>query len=430
MEFEYQHFLDRYKVLDNKFIDPNLYNDTRLYAVTLKEYSILKPIVILVNQINSLKVEIKDYKSLIKTCTEDEEEDINSIIKKNESILSEKEEELKEKIDKNNATETNNIKKSESIVGVKKSKSSFEKIAKKIKKRDWNKLREVWIKHIPFIDSSIQKEEEKISELYGFEQLIKQLSFSNAELLNEGKPVSIVTKGKLNKQIRSLTVKKGLFLLNKASHIISAGELHAHQGLKTWALSSSYQGALLAARSIISLMGISIVDYEGKSYIIDSFGVNNNGLSISDNEVCLDIIEYSYGVKHRETWEIFKRILKSFKIDPWNKEIVASILKQDVGNFSQQRNSIHYWGNSWIFDDLHEYRIDRKFGVYDNIHEGLNNFELKSDFSLTLSLAILRMGIVLVKDLSKLTNNLQKEERLLHEFLYDYDRHPMYVSNF
>lgn len=430
MGFEQQHFLDRFKILEDKLKDPSLFDEVSKYAIILKELSVLKPLVLIIKEIQKNEYDLSEYNQLLTGCDKSEEIDINDEIKLLDNSLVENTRKLKTIIEENTDGKKPSFDESEIKNQSKTTKIDFDKILKKIKTKDWKVLREEWLDYIPLMDSTINKEEEKISDLVGFEQLIKDLTFTNAEVLSQEKTTSIVFKGKINKRIRTLTIEKGLLLLHKASHIISAGELHAHQGLITWSLSSSYQGSLLAARSIMYLLGISIIEIKGRTYIVDSFANNNSGLSITESEVCIHIIEYPYRINHKQTWKLFIRILKSYNIGVWQKDVVKSIISQDASNFPKQRNTIHYWGNEWIFNDLHKYEIDNKFGIYNEIQTGLDHFELKSDFSMTLSIAILKMAITLVNDLSSLTNKLKNEKETFNQFLHDYDRHPIYVSNY
>ena len=426
----HQHFIDRFNYVNDKFKETETLEDVEQYQLFCKEYSLLKPIVDTVTKIRDFDREIEEYSSLLKTAkTNEDKKDIKDIINsfRLQKIESNKtlDTKLSTKIEIEDTPEVSLLEKKTNS-----DKISFERVLKKIASKNWDELKINWVDSIPDFMPIAERNNENLSDLYGFDALIKELIFRNEELKSKGSNPTIVFKGKLGKRARSLTLEKGLYLLHKASHIISAGQLHARQGLKTWSLSSSYQGALLAARAIIALLGHSIEEIDRNSYILDCFGKGDKQITLSENEIYVDTIHYPYRIEHKQTWEILKRLLRSYKVDIWPKEMVITILDQDISNFSFQRNTIHYWNNSWIFDDLHNYDIDLKFGVNNPIYESIESFELKSDYSLSLSLILLNMGILLVNDLSKLTNKLKSENELFNNFLFESDRHPMYVENF
>jgi hypothetical protein len=69
-------------------------------------------------------------------------------------------------------------------------------------------------------------------------------------------------------------------------------------------------------------------------------------------------------------------------------------------------------------------------GVYRNgIEKGLEEFKMNSDFSLALAQTILSLAVKLFDDLSAQTNALNLEKELIHRFLKNYDRHPIYLNN-
>jgi hypothetical protein len=118
-------------------------------------------------------------------------------------------------------------------------------------------------------------------------------------------------------------------------------------------------------------------------------------------------------------------------VSVWNSRYVEAINGVDLENFSKQRNTLNYWGNEWLFDDLHRFEYDSSFGYYpQGLEYGINYFTMKSDFSLALAQIILKMAFELIKDLANQTNLLKDEFELIKLFINNNDRHPIYTRNF
>lgn len=409
------------------------------YQKLLTEYTILKPIVQKITLINNQESEIKSLSEMLKLEEVQSEKEnyllwIEELTKKNKDLEAEvhtilnsrrnnKHKENNKRVNENNVTSSDGFKSS------KRSKKNFEDSIRRIKKRYWNVVAPGWINTIPVVFEPGQKPDIEIDDLPGFGQLAKEIIIDEESAL-KNEVLNIVFERKINRITRELFFRNGLFLFHKASHITSAGQIHATKGLQSWALSSSYQGAFLGVKSILYLMGLGIGSYENNSFLIDVWR-DTKIEPDENNEITCGFIRFGYRIEHRHIWQLFKRVINSFEIDVWNKKFVAALKKVDIEKFSSQRNSLHYWGNSWIFEDLHEFLVDEDFGVRtEGLESGIELFNEESDFTMILSLMILSLAYDLINDLSQQTNLLKGEKELITNFLKEEQRHPLYQKNF
>ena len=229
--------------------------------------------------------------------------------------------------------------------------------------------------------------------------------------------------------------REAIFLLHKASHVIGHAEVSVRSGAKTWSLSDAYQGALFGARSIVYLLGVGLPEYKSKLVITDVWPKieeqkeSRQRLSLdADAESPVQFTLATIKLEHRHFWMLFQRLLNVCKVDVWQKEYVSALRKLETKEFAMQRNILQYRDWRWIFDDLHESRIDEQFGVHKgDLHDALVYAE-RSDFSIALALALMRMALDLIGSITALTNKLNTEITLLRNRL-TMDYHPLYIAS-
>jgi hypothetical protein len=115
------------------------------------------------------------------------------------------------------------------------------------------------------------------------------------------------------------------------------------------------------------------------------------------------------------------------KIPTWPNDYTRALADLDHGEFAYQRNQIHYTNREWIFDDLHAPDIDAAFGDHPTGLGQALEYRMDSDFSVALSLAILRLGHLLVEEITRYTNILNDEKELIRSKFVP-DKHPLYLS--
>lgn len=305
---------------------------------------------------------------------------------------------------------------------MKSKKSKIELLAEKLKIKRWDNIRSNWIRFIPNMKPAGYPPELSISNIEGFQSCASRLSNGNG-FVREHIP-----------GIQSHALLEAIFLLHKASHVLSAAELHIKMGVQTWSLSSAYQASFYSAKSILNFIGINIAEFNKKSIVCDLWPepdklskTHRNIGEISDSE---DVVFWKTGtiLDHKSIWLIFQRIIRVTRINLWPDEYVKSILKLNVTDFAKQRNSIHYSNNKWPGNDLFDFVLGNGFGtvpdkLVDYFDESYNN----KDFTVVLSFIIFRMAYLLLKDLSHNTNKLNNEIELIIS-TFQKERHPMYCD--
>src|SRR5438045_8161508 len=111
--------------------------------------------------------------------------------------------------------------------------------------RRWTHLREYWLERIKAFDST-RPPDPPIDEIPAIE-LLKN------KFIVEGRGGPRGSEGSVFESVPLLPqtmFNEGVFLLHKARHILGAAEMHANDGISTWSLSSAYQGAFFAGKSV------------------------------------------------------------------------------------------------------------------------------------------------------------------------------------
>jgi hypothetical protein len=415
---------------------PSIINtDYSRYVSLLKEYNILKDIVekgkVIVKISNDLD-SLKDW--YVSTNDEVEKQNIEAEIHQNERRIQTARQTLqhaKKALPRNEiepikqqSTQQEDISERKFRRGTKDYHTSIRKVKGKV----WDIIKTKWVESLatPFLPGQPPNFEESIATLPEFSSISKEIIHLEETTPHEHS-LNVLFERQINVISREYTLREALFSFHKASHIIGAGEFHADNCIKSWALSSCYQGAFLAARSIINLLGVSTVSFQNNEYLVDVW----NDANVADNKISAGIIRFSYQIQHRHIWALFKRLINSCTVELWNERYIQAINTIDIENFSKQRNVLNYWDHAWIFDDLHRFEYDSTFGIYpQGLEYGISYFNVQSDFSLALAQVILRMSFQLIKDLAQNTNLLRAEFDLLKAFISNQDRHPIYTRNF
>src|SRR4051812_15171653 len=116
-----------------------------------------------------------------------------------------------------------------------------------IKHRDWEMVRDEWLNHIPTIQPVAAPPPSGVESIAELDAAVADVLLKKTVRLSDGETM-----------LRRTVLWEGIHLLHKASHIISAGEVHACEGMCTWSLSSFYQGSLFGIKGILYLMGVAL----------------------------------------------------------------------------------------------------------------------------------------------------------------------------
>lgn len=316
----------------------------------------------------------------------------------------------------------------------------MDNIEKQIKKlispRSSETLASNWIGHFPSITPAGEKPNISLEEVVDFDRIAAQLKEQHKKEVdkdskNKSKEITQLTTAR---GIRSIVFWEGLFLLHKASHVVSCSEIEIKRGIKTWSLCGAYQGALFGAKAICHLMGVAFPEYDSKTVMIDVWPENphkpakaKTPINIDEEPPPIQFTRWPYLFQHQHIWRVFQRLLRVGKIAAWPNDYTKTLADLEHAHFAFQRNHIHYSNGKWIFKDLHTPDVDAGFGNHPgDLHNALV-YQIESDFSVALSLAILRLGYLLVEEVTRNTRILDDEKELIKS-QFTHDKHPLYLS--
>ena len=300
--------------------------------------------------------------------------------------------------------------------------ATFQRLIKRqIYECRWSDIAVRWLNFIPSIDPPGSPPDASLSDVIGLTTLAASIS-------DFAVPVKAEVPG-----LREYVLREAIYLLHKASHVAGCAEIQARQGYKTWSLANAYQSSFFGAKAILFFCGIALTDYENRAILIDIFPKEEDRqkrqkrkLKLLDDPA-IQLTRLNMKFEHRHVWFIFQKLLDLFQMNVWQDTYIQALRKLEVKEFAKQRNELQYKNCAWIFDDLHECVVDLSFGSHPKDMEQSLAYALESDFSLSLSIAILRMGILLLESISESTNTLKTEIQIVKNVLTA-ERHPLYLE--
>ena len=292
-------------------------------------------------------------------------------------------------------------------------------IDKQILECRWTDISVRWLDYLPIINPPGSAPDISVSDYIEFATIAAGIS-------DYDKPIRTEVP-----RLREYAFREAVYLLHKAFHVTGCAENQATQGYITWSLADAYQAALFGAKSILYFCGIVLADYGNKGFLLDVFPKETDThkrrkqkLSLPD-DTTIQFIKLDMKFEHRHIWAIFQRLLKVFDMSIWEDSYIRALKKLGNKDFAKQRNELNYKNEVWIFGDLHDLVFDPTFGLRLTDVEDALAYELGSDFSINLSLAILRMGILLLESIGEPTNILNDEIQIIRDGI-NFKRHPMY----
>ncbi len=211
---------------------------------------------------------------------------------------------------------------------------------------------------------------------------------------------------------------QGIFLLHKAANVLTAAHDQALGGLPTWSLATGYQAGLFSIEGIIHLLGVGIVSYDRRHFLVDAIpgpanGISKKALLNYQNGEEINVIPLSSSVSHFHRWAVFQRLLNTTQNLPVSGEIKDLLLNLDDHTFADQRNSLHY-SHTWQFDDIHAYRNNIELIDFDHIDKLRQCLGPNSpQFSLALGTVTFFLACQLLKNLASFSPLLEAEYSLL-----------------
>jgi hypothetical protein len=340
--------------------------------------------------------------------------------------------------------------------------TDLERVLDQIRRRDWTFVRSSWLNHLAVIEDD-STDEVGLKDVTLLEPIASDLLFRRREIEaqlrrsveeHKGKILVARKKGKApdlgkeredlarfeNNKTRELFgkftpryeeisgVREALFvestrLAHKALHVLGSAELDATIGMRSWSLCSAYQASLFASKALLGLCGIGIVEINNKTLFVDVFPepVINAADYVQS--------KYSFGgirLDHKAVWQVFQRTIAVTACAIWPAEAVDKLRSVEERYFARQRNDLQYRNTHWPLGDLYDFLTTGPFGEIDHAETGSGDLDFdREDISLVVCFYIIRMTLMLFRDLGTLSNKLTSEIERFQRCLVA-QRHPMY----
>jgi len=213
---------------------------------------------------------------------------------------------------------------------------------------------------------------------------------------------------------------QGIFLLHKSANVLTAAQDQAHSGMPTWSLATSYQAGLFALDALLNLMGISVVTYQTRHFLIDVWPgpeskLSKKALASFRHGLEINAIPMTSSIHHYTRWAVLQRLLNTAKQLPIPDSIIEAFLNLDDHDFAEQRNDLHY-SHTWTFGDIHQYVIDPDLLAIDTEEKLLACMSPKSNmFSYALGALCFFSASQLLKSLSTVAPAIEREYARLVE---------------
>lgn len=296
--------------------------------------------------------------------------------------------------------------------------SAFDRM---ILRRDWATLRGQWLTAIPTISPPGSAPPGSLADVLDLRGPERDVGASPPMPLRKEIP-----------GLRPAVLHEGLYLLHKASHVVSAAELHVQTGICSWSLSSAYQGSVFACRAVLAFLGIALATVDGHYVLVDlwpgSPARDRRGVELGTDWPTPNVWPLGQigHMDHRLQWSLFQRVLRVARVDCWQGRASRLVGLLHPADIPHQRNLLHYRAHLWVCDDLLSFAAQPDFGTFEWA-EDQDREELdpdRDDFTLQLSFVLLKLASCLLEDLARLSPRLAPEWEL-YVGGFDKTRHPL-----
>ena len=269
---------------------------------------------------------------------------------------------------------------------------SFKHRWEKVRERNWDVVRDAWVGVVPVFPNLGAAPDP------GLEKLFAALTLDIPEIKDPPARMSDIPG------IRSNALWEALFLFHKCSHTNLAAQRLAQQGMQSWCLFNAYHSAYLGARGIMALLGVALLNLNGRQVAIDLFPEpqksakkKNKSQSWVGPPFQEFLIIRLYPLEQRFLWQGFQRMLRVSVVGCWDASIKKELVGLSFDEITPPRNRFLYKAIFWPLDDL---MIDAESaGMGLLIGTGLDAAE--EGFLLRLSFCVYRLFEQMLQDLSE-----------------------------
>lgn len=283
---------------------------------------------------------------------------------------------------------------------------SFEVKVKRLSHRNWKELATLWLPHIAQLTITYpgQPPEVSLSQFHGLKGI--------ADALPKDGEYRADLHG-----LRSAQLHEAIYVLHKAANVLVASHQQVRGGLPTWSIATAYQSAFFSMEALLMLLGISIVEVNNKTIVIDIWPEVDSKASKKEKALYKLGSEIQYiahsRIEHYHRWAILKRVLRTLSDSPLSNDFINAICEIDDKKFAKQRNRLHY-SNTWIFDDLHSSFSSIsycRFQLPFSLAERLDPDHI--DFTVVLATTLFSSAASLLASLSTISPLIASERNLL-----------------
>lgn len=215
--------------------------------------------------------------------------------------------------------------------------------------------------------------------------------------------------------IPGITLSEAFYWLHKAIHVLGAAESNIQAGCPTWSLSSAYQAAYFAARSILGLLGVSTGEL-GRITVATDICRNIQGTKpqrLQELGPFLPDAHFrspGFFFQQSHIWQLFQRVLRVSDIQAVPSDWTNFIIGLDSGDLTRQRHSLHYQVDYWVLDDMSTFQYPDDFMALPIRGTGSNLYDhTKPEFNLCVATLLIQFGLRLSRELAEVSQsfNLQ-----------------------
>lgn len=257
-----------------------------------------------------------------------------------------------------------------------------------IRARHWHDLRDAWIENIPVFPSPGAKPDPGVERLAPLNELL----LPN----NNGKFPDVPG-------LRPNLLWEAVFLFHKCAHSHLAAQRLGHVGMLSWSMFNAYHSAFIGARGVMALLGIGFPFLpNGGQLLIDVFPQPESKKDIQRLRLRqwrfqeILIVRLS-GLKQRELWEGFQRVLEISDVPCWDDRVRQELLDVTCASITRPRNAFLYKAAFWPGKDLLVDGSDDEFTRF--VGTGLNDND--EGFLLRLSFDVYRLFEQLITNLAE-----------------------------
>lgn len=273
----------------------------------------------------------------------------------------------------------------------------FDKKMKRISTRNWENLKELWLPHLPVVSPAGLSPRARLIETSGLKITLDQ----------------VARDGEYRTKVEELYKPffwHAMFFLQKGSHVLTAAERHLDSGHISWASNSAYHSALFSAQAILGVLGVYTAQYRNPYYIVDLFpGPEKGNRKKKFQRGSSMQFMYVGKMDQRHWWQLFQEVVDKAEVQVWEDAFVNFFTGLDESDFAIQRNCLIYRDFGWGCGDLMRPNLcPHDVNGWSSI-SGDSMSVGRCDFSVSMAVLLLNMGLRLLGDFRDLTPVLEPE---------------------